>query len=242
MADTSPVTTSNAANNASKTSASTVKLADDFQQFLTLLTTQLQNQDPLAPMDSTEFTNQLVQFAQVEQQINQNQKLDDLVALQLSSISSVALGYVGMNISYVSSEMSYDGENPVTINYALASEAVTSKVNIYDEEGTLVYSGDAPKNTGTNTFTWNGLKTNGMPVEEGTYTVKIDALDKAGKTIENSTVVSGHVRGIETQNGIVYVLVGERAVAISSIVNATTPAQQAANTNTPADTTTDTTT
>lgn len=240
MAVTDPVTTSNAANNASKTSASTVKLADDFQQFLTLLTTQLQNQDPLSPMDSTEFTNQLVQFAQVEQQINQNQKLDDLVALQLSSISSVALGYVGMDISYVSSEMSYDGETPVTINYALASEAVTAKVNIYDEEGTLVYSGDAPKNTGTNTFTWNGLKTNGMPVEEGTYTVKIDALDKTDTAIENSTVVSGHVRGIETQNGVVYVLVGERAVAISSIVNATTPGQQTATDTT--DTTTDATT
>ena len=220
---TNPVTTSGAAYNQSKTGASTVKLAEDFQQFLTLLTTQLQNQDPLSPMDSTEFTNQLVQFAQVEQQINQNQKLDDLVALQLSSISSVALGYVGMDISYISSDMNYDGETPVDINYALSSEAVTCKVNVYDEEGVLVYSADAPKNTGTNKFTWAGTKTNGTPVEEGTYTVKIDAVDKAGKAITNSTVVSGHVRGIETQNGVVYVLVGERAVMISSIVNATKP-------------------
>lgn len=223
MATTNPVTTAGAANNAIKTSTSTVKLAEDFQQFLTLLTTQLQNQDPLSPMDSTEFTNQLVQFAQVEQSINQNQKLDDLVALQLSSISSVALGYVGLDISYLSAEMGYDGETPVDITYALASEAVTSKVNVYDEEGVLVYSADAPKNTGTNTFTWNGTKTNGDPVEKGTYTVKIDALDKNNKPIENSTVVTGHVRGIETQNGVVYVLVGDRAVMISNIVNATKP-------------------
>ncbi len=223
MATTNPVTTSGAAYNQSKTGASTVKLAEDFQQFLTLLTTQLQNQDPLSPMDSTEFTNQLVQFAQVEQQINQNQKLDDLVALQLSSISSVALGYVGMDISYISSDMNYDGETPVDITYALASEAVTCKINVYNEDGVLVYTGDAPKNTGTNTVTWSGKKTNGEAVEEGTYTVKIDALDKNNKTIENSTVVTGHVRGIETQNGVVYVLVGERAVMISSIVNATKP-------------------
>lgn len=231
MATTSPVTTTDAAYNANKTSASTVKLADDFQQFLTLLTTQLQNQDPLSPMDSTEFTNQLVQFAQVEQSINQNQKLDDLVALQLSSISSVALGYVGMDISYISSDMNYDGETPVDINYALSQEAVTCKVNVYDEEGVLVYSADAPKSPGTNKFTWNGTKTNGQEVEEGTYTVKIDAIDKAGKTIENSTVVTGHVKGIETQNGVVYVLVGDRAVMISSIVNATKP--QAPTTPTP---------
>lgn len=223
MATTDPVTTTGAAYNQQKTGASTVKLAEDFQQFLTLLTTQLQNQDPLSPMDSTEFTNQLVQFAQVEQQINQNQKLDNLVALQLSSISSVALGYVGMDISYISSDMNYDGENPVDVTYALASEAVTAKINVYDEDGVLVYSGDAPKSTGTNTVTWNGTKTNGESVEAGTYTVKIDALDKNNKAIENSTVVTGHVRGIETQNGVVYVLVGQRAVMISSIVNATKP-------------------
>ena len=172
-------------------------------------------------MDSTEFTNQLVQFSQVEQQINSNQKLDSLLALQLSSISSVALGYVGMDISYVSADMNFDGTNPVDINYALAADAITAKVNIYDEEGDLVYSGNAPKDTGTNKFTWNGTNNEGIPVEEGTYTVRIDAQDRDGKAIENSTVVSGHVRGIETQNGIVYVLVGERAVAISSIVNAT---------------------
>lgn len=220
---TAITTTTGLGEQANQTGQQRVTLAEDFSQFLKLLTTQLQNQDPLAPMDSTEFTNQLVQFSQVEQQINSNQKLDSLLALQLSSVSSIGLGYVGMDISYVSSEMNYDGTKPVTINYALSEEAVTSKVNIYDAEGELVYSGDAPKDTGTNSFTWNGTTTAGQPVEAGTYTVKIDALNKDDKPITNSTVVSGHVRGIETQNGIVYVLVGDRAVAISSIVNATTP-------------------
>lgn len=224
-------TTSGLADKATQTANQKAGLADDFSDFLRLLTTQLQNQDPLSPMDSTEFTNQLVQFSQVEQQINSNQKLDSLLALQLSSISSVALGYVGMDISYVSSEMNYDGTEPVKINYALSKEAVTAKVNIYDEEGELVYSSDAPKDTGTNNFTWNGTTTAGQPVPAGTYTVKIDALDRDEKPIENSTVVSGHVRGIETQNGVVYVLVGDRAVAISSIVNATTPPTTNTNTN-----------
>lgn len=217
------VTNTGAAQQASNTANQRVSLADDFSQFLTLLTTQLQNQDPLAPMDSTEFTNQLVQFSQVEQQINSNAKLDSLVQLQLASISSVALGYVGLDVSYLSSEMNYDGAKPVEINYALGAEAVVSKVNIYDEEGILVYSGDAPKSAGTNSFTWSGIKTNGDPVEPGTYTVKIDAVDKNNKAIENSTVVSGHVKGIEIQNGVVYTLIGDRAVPLSSIVNAKTP-------------------
>ena len=221
---TAITTTSGIANQAAQTGQQRIGLAEDFSQFLQLLTTQLQNQDPLAPMDSTEFTNQLVQFSQVEQQINSNQKLDSLLGLQLASISSVALGYVGLDISYVSSDMNYDGSTPVDVNYALSKEAVTCKVNIYNEDGEIVYTGDAPRDTGTNKFTWNGTQTNGQPVEEGTYTVKIDAIDKENKIIENSTVVTGHVRGIETQNGVVYVLVGERAVAISSIVNATRPA------------------
>lgn len=225
-------TTSGLATKASQTGQQRIGLAEDFQQFLTLLTTQLQNQDPLSPMDSTEFTNQLVQFSQVEQQINSNQKLDSLLALQLSSISSVALGYVGMDISYVSGEMNFDGDTPIDINYALASEAITAKVNIYNDEGTLVYTADAPKNTGTNKFTWNGKDTNGNDLDAGTYTVKIDALDKTDKAIENSTVVTGRVRGIETQNGVVYVLVGERAVSIGNIVNATLPPATAANDDT----------
>lgn len=231
MATDAITTTTGLADKAQNTINSGVKLASDFTQFLTLLTTQLQNQDPLSPMDSTEFTNQLVQFSQVEQQINSNQKLDSLLALQLSSISSVALGYVGMDISYISSEMNYDGSKPIDITYALGSEAITSKVNVYNEDGELIYSADAPRDTGMNKFTWNGTKTNGDPVEAGTYTIKIDATDKDGKAIENSTVVSGHVGGIETQNGVVYVLVGDRAVPMSSIVNAKQPATTTANTN-----------
>lgn len=223
------VTTTGLANNAQNTATSRTTLAEDFDQFLTLLTTQLQNQDPLAPMDSSEFTNQLVQFSQVEQQINLNQKIDDLLTLQLSSISSVALGYVGMDISYLSAEMNFDGANPVKINYSLATPGQTAKINVRDEAGQLVFSGDVPKDAGRNEFTWNGLNNAGQTVPLGTYSVKIGAVDKDQKPIQASTAVSGHVKGIESQNGIVYVLVGDRAVAISSILQARVP-------NTPAPT------
>ncbi|MCB1530679.1 MAG: flagellar hook capping family protein [Rhodospirillales bacterium] len=219
----SDVTLSGTAQKAQNTLQQSVKLAEDFDQFLTLLTTQLQHQDPLDPMDSTEFTNQIVQFSQVEQSINTNQKLDNLVSLQLASISSVALGYVGMDVSYISAEISYDGATPVTIDYALSDPAVDAKINIRDEAGELVYSSTVPKDVGANKFTWNGLDTNGNPVQEGTYSVTIDAIDTNDDPIATSTVVSGRVRGIESQNGVIFVLIGERAVPISSIINATLP-------------------
>jgi len=222
----SDVTLSGTIADAQKTQQQQIKLTEDFSQFLTLLTTQLQNQDPLNPMDSNEFTNMLVQFSQVEQAINTNQKLDNLVNLQLSGISGVALGYVGMDIMYRSADMNYDGENPISIIYGLSEQAKTAKISVFDENNNLVYNGDAPKNAGRNEFVWNGTDLLNNPVEPGTYTVRVDAFDFNDKIIDTSTVVSGRVRGIESQDGIIYLLVGERAVALGNIINATLPPEQ----------------
>ncbi len=222
----SDITVTGAIQDANKTQAQSVQLAEDFNQFLILLTTQLQNQDPLNPMDSSEFTNQLVQFSQVEQAINQNQKLDDLVSLQLGSISSVALGYVGLDVNYISSEMSYDGEAPVKVSYAIEKDAFSAKINVYNEEGGLVYSATVPKDVGKHEFVWTGAHMGGGQVEPGTYSVSIDALDTDGNPIDTSTVVSGRVRGIESQNGVVFLLIGERAVPLGQVINATLPAEE----------------
>ncbi|QQG35878.1 MAG: flagellar hook capping family protein [Micavibrio aeruginosavorus] len=220
---TSDVTLSGTINKAQNTAQQSVKLAEDFTQFLTLLTTQLQNQDPLNPMDSTEFTNQLVQFSQVEQAINTNQKLDDLLSLQLASISSVALGYVGLDVTYTSAEMNWDGTQPVDINYGLSEQASVAKVNVYNEDGTLVRSMDAPKTVGAQKVVWDGKDNGGNLVEAGTYSVKVEAADKDSKPMTVTTAVSGNVRGIESQNGVIYLLVGERAIALSSVINASVP-------------------
>ncbi len=223
----SDLTVTGTVSNAQKTESSAIKLADDFTQFLTLLTTQLQNQDPLSPMDSTEFTNQLVQFSQVEQSINTNKKLDDLLSLQLGSISSVALGYVGMDISYVSGEMNYNGTKPVDINFVLTDNANVSKINIYNEAGDVVRTIDAPKTAGAHTVAWDGKDNNGNQMAAGTYSLKLDALDKDNKALKVSTVVSGNVRGIESQNGVIYLLVGDRAVSLGSVIQAKNPTPDA---------------
>lgn len=225
--------TTDLAYQADRTMQQRLSLGEDFGQFLRLLTTQLQHQDPLSPMDSTEFTNQLVQFSQVEQQINLNQKIDSLLQLQLASISSVALGYVGMDVSYLSAEMNFDGENSVTINYSLGDSAQVSKLNVYNEDGDLVYSTDAPKSVGRNQIIWNGETNAGPLAEPGTYTVSIDAATAEGSPIQTSTIVSGRVKGIESQNGVVYLLVGERAVSLATVINAKVPDANPADTTPP---------
>lgn len=241
MATSAATTISGLTTDASKTASSKTGLATDFNQFLTLLTTQLQNQDPLNPMDSNEFTNQLVQFSQVEQQINSNQKLDSLLALQLSSSISASLGYVGLDINYISSELSYDGQSTDnTITYSLEKGASSAKMSIVNEDGETIYSNDQiGKVAGKNTFTWDGKDSSGQLAPKGTYTVKIDALDADNAAVKSSIVVKGNVRGVETQDGTIYLLVGDRAVPVSNVLNAAQPATPTTTATT--DTTSDTT-
>jgi flagellar basal-body rod modification protein FlgD len=224
-----PVTIDTALKQQQQTQKTVASLAEDFTQFLNLLTTQLQHQDPMDPMDSKEFTSQLVQFSQVEQQINSNKKLDSLVQMQLSNAFGSSLNYVGHDINYMSSEFNFDGSSPVTINYALEGAAASSQLFIVNEQGEAVFSQKAEPAAGAHEFIWDGKTNGGRLLEPGTYEVRIDAMDGKGEKIENSTVVSGRVGGVETQNGQIFLLVGERAVPLSNVIKAQEPSETAEN-------------
>ena len=220
---TSDVTINNALNFAENTANSSSQLAEDFDDFLILLTTQLQHQDPLDPADSSEFTSQIVQFAGVEQSINTNQKLDALVSLNLGSSFSSALNYVGKDISYISSESHFDGTKPVKVSYAIDGDSVDTTINIFDEDGTLIYSEEPASASGLTEFVWDGKDENGIVQPEGTYEIRVDALDGQNNPLSVTTVVTGHVSGIETQNGSTFLLVGSRAVSLGNIINVIEP-------------------
>lgn len=217
------VTINSALNQQASTAGATTGLAEDFSQFLTLLTIQLQNQDPLDPLDTTEFTNQLVAFTGVEQQINTNQRLDSLVALNLGNVVGEAIGYVGQDISYISNEINFDGDNEASFIYALNSEATDATIRIFDERGSQVFEGPAARSLGQNEFAWNGLLPDGTPAPAGTYSIQVDALDANNNGIESTVVVNGSVRGVETQGGQIFALVGERAVSLGNILSVNAP-------------------
>jgi len=225
----SDVTLSGQQVQAAQTQQQSVSLAEDFTQFLTLLTTQLQNQDPLSPLDSNEFTNQLVQFSQVEQGINTNTKLDDLLSLQLNNQTSQALSYVGLDISYVSAEIAHEQGSDSVIRYSLDNPASVSQINIFNEEGNLVFSSPADKGAGAHEFSWNGRDLVNNELPSGTYVVRVDAADANEDIVNTTTVVQSRVRGIEQQNGITFALVGERAVPVTSILSAVTPEPETNN-------------
>ncbi len=203
---------------AQNTSRSSAQLASDFDDFLVLLTTQLQNQDPLSPMDSTEFTNQLVSFAGVEQQINANSKLDSLVSLNLGSSFSSSLNYVGKDVSYLSSEGYFDGTKPLKINYSIDGDAVSTTINIFDKDDTLILSKEVESSPDVTEFIWDGTDKNGVAQPSGTYEVRVDATDGQNAGLTSTTVITGYVGGIETQNGSTFLLVGERAVSLGNVI------------------------
>lgn len=194
------------------------KLSGDFDQFLRLLTTQLQNQDPLSPMDSTEFTNQLVSFSQVEQQIRTNDYLNKQLTLQSLNLTSLGLGFIGLDIEMAGSFFRADGTKPSSMSYEMPDGVASASLSIIDENGTVVYSQKPDTGAGKHVLLWDGKNNEGQPVPAGTYELRVGALDAKQKSLTVTTNVPGHVDGIESgEDGNIVLLVGDRKVAITDV-------------------------
>ena len=192
--------------------------------FLTLLTTQLQNQDPLEPMDSSEFTNQLVQFSQVEQQIRTNSQLEDLVTLQDLSLTSIALGYIGMNVEIEGDTFDYASGNYEFAYNIPAGGSTDTTIKIYDEDGQLVrsYQGDIAQ--GKHKIVWDGKDDFGNDVNAGKYNIEVVALDGEGEPLQNvKTHITVMVDGVETVDGQLVLTGGDLYIPYSAIYAASIP-------------------
>lgn len=199
------------------------KLSGTFDNFLKLLTTQMQNQDPLAPMDSSEFTNQLVMFSGVEQQIAQNDKLQKILDSQGATQTQAALGYIGLDVQTTGNAFPYSG-SPVQLGYTLDAPARVTEVAILDKDNKVVRKISGTTTAGSQTITWDGLDQSGAPVAAGNYKIAVGAIDADGKSINTSTTVTGRVTGIETQNGEVTLLMGSLSVPVGNVLSARKPA------------------
>jgi flagellar basal-body rod modification protein FlgD len=214
-------TTTNQTPAASTSTAAAAKatLGSNYQTFLTLLTTQLKNQDPLSPTDSAQFTNQLVLFSQVEQQISQNDKLEQLLKLQTTNQTQAAIGYIGMNVEVSGSKFEL-GTTPVNLTYSLPQAAKSAQIRITDSTGKLVRTGDTPAAEGSQTVSWDGNDSSGKALPAGTYNYEVVATSDTGATITVDTHVNGTVTGVETQNGVPMLKIGDLSYSVDSVVSA----------------------
>jgi flagellar basal-body rod modification protein FlgD len=202
MADSiiSPVTSSIAATSTAGAVASTTgvdknTIAGNFQMFLTLLTTQLKNQNPLDPLDTNQFTQQLVQFAQVEQQLKQNEQLATLVALEKSAQATTALAYVGATVA-VDGQTAALSNRQATWSFTVP-KPVTATVTIKSATGQTAYSSAYTMNPGLQNFVWDGRDNNGVQWADGNYTLSITAKDASGQVVSIASEVQGVVDSVD---------------------------------------------
>lgn len=213
----------NAKFNPSQAETDQASLADDFDEFLLLLTTQLKNQDPTEPMDTEAFTTQLVQFAGVEQQIKANDNLEALVTYEQSQQLDSAVGYLGTLVDADGKAgMLQDGY--AGFAYELSADAYKTTVVITDGAGRAVYSGQGPTEAGTNRVVWDGVNSyNGTDSPEGIYYISVVARNAREEIVESKTFTSGYVTGARTLDGKVYVEVAGTDIPVEEITSVRTP-------------------
>jgi flagellar basal-body rod modification protein FlgD len=180
-----------------QTTGARTRLSDNYDTFLVLLTAQLQNQDPLAPMDSTQFTQQLVQFSQVEQQIRTNEQLEGLVTQYQAASAGAALSYLGRD-AIIEADETYLANGVANWAYALPSDAETLTVHVRDRGGRIVYTSTAEARTaGEHLFSWNGVTNSGATVPDGVYTLTFEAANGAGEAIDPTVNVRETIMGVD---------------------------------------------
>jgi flagellar basal-body rod modification protein FlgD len=219
VSGTTPQTSSSSSSASSAASANALantQIAGNFQSFLQLLTTQLQNQNPLSPLDTNQFTQQLVEFAGVQQQINTNDSLATLVSLQQTAQSSQALQFVGKTAVVKGSTAALSSSQAEwELNIPSAS---TVNITIANSTGATVYTNSFEVAAGNNqAFGWNGLGTDGTQQPDGNYTLTATAKDSAGNTVGIATSVAGVVSSVDLTQSPPLLSIGGQTFTVNQV-------------------------
>lgn len=207
----------------SKAEKARTGLANDFDNFLMLLTTQLRYQDPLEPMDSSEFVNQLVQFTGVEQSIATNKNLEQLLAAQNASATTGALNYIGKSVEAVSDVLSLEN-GQAQISYGLAGQAAKTTIIVLNSAGTAIARIQGETAPGKHNFTWDGTDLDGAQLPDGAYSFVVTAEDSDNQEIETATAAISRVTGIESTKDGIMLLLGATQVPVGNIISVRDPA------------------
>jgi flagellar basal-body rod modification protein FlgD len=225
MTAVAPISTTGTTSSTVSTALDSTEIASNFTTFLQLRTTQLKNQNPLDPLDTNQFTQQLVQFAQVEQQMKSNDQLSSLVSLEKSAQASTALAYVGATVVVDGSTAALTNGN-ATWNLNVTKPS-TATITIKDSTGQNVFTGTAGVNPGTQSFTWDGRGSDGRIWPSGNYTLTATAVDAGNQSVAISTEVQAVVDSVDlSQSPPVMSINGQNYTLdkIKRVIRQTTPA------------------
>jgi flagellar basal-body rod modification protein FlgD len=210
---TTPSSTSTATTNSQD---ALNQLSGNFSTFLTLLTTQLKNQDPTSPMDSNTFTQQLVMYSQVEQQINTNDNLKTLISQGTTNAAAMAATYLGKKVSITNGNGSLTS-GAAAWTYNLDTASATTQLAITDSRGQTVYTGTGETTAGNHSFTWDGKDLHGNQLADGTYKLTVTAADSASNKVTSSVASAGTVSQIDMTSGTPQLVVGNMELGLGDI-------------------------
>jgi flagellar basal-body rod modification protein FlgD len=190
----------------------------NFDTFVKLLLAQLKNQDPLNPMEGTEFTNQLATFSQLEQQMNTNTKLDSLLAANNFGAQSLGVSYIGKEALVDGNQITLGTSGKTDVNYTLDNTAFATLVEIRDSSGVLVRELEGGKTKGLNTVAWDGKAEDGTALPAGTYKITVSAYTQEGEKIKTQPKAYARVTGVESgADGIMLVLADGKKTELAKV-------------------------
>ena len=216
ISDTTTIDTSTKAGQDQK------KLKDDLNQFLQLLVSQLENQDPLDPMDSSEFTNQLVQFSSVEQQIQANANLEKQIVAQQNTQAATMVNYLGTVVEAKGDEF-FMLNNQAVATYTLPAGVETNTLTVQDASGKTMFTVKGETDVGLHRIGWDGSKNDGTVAPDGAYTLVVGAEDAYGNAIPVEQTVFGYVTATGVKDGNVSVTMGDVETDMTNIVSVERP-------------------
>jgi flagellar basal-body rod modification protein FlgD len=218
VSGTTPLPSNSSSSSSSASSANALasqQIAGNFQSFLQLLTTQLQNQNPLDPLDTNQFTQQLVEFAGVQEQINTNDSLSTLVSLQQTAQATQALTFVGKT-AIVSGNTAALSNSSATWELNVPSNSNVT-VNISNSSGQTVFTQTLPENSGSQPFTWNGIGSDGTQWPDGQYALTASTTDGSGNSVAITTQVAGVVSGVNLTQTPPLLLINGQSFTVNQI-------------------------
>ena len=186
--------------------------------FLNLLVTQLKHQDPLEPMEGTEFVTQLAQFSELDEMRALTSGQEDLQNYMASLNNFAAVSLLGKAVEFSGDEVAHQEGTPTELEFLLPSDAAQVTVYLYDTQGNLVHTVDkGSMAAGSQTAIWNGTDESGQPLPSGTYRVDVVARDASEGTIPVELMQQGLVREVVFKDGVPMLRVGERWLSLPEI-------------------------
>jgi flagellar basal-body rod modification protein FlgD len=221
MSVTATTATSVASTATASSSSSTAASSLTSSDFLNLLVSELQTQDPLDPTNSTDFINQLTSYANFDQQQTLNTNLSSLATSFNSLLTLNASNYIGKTVEAKADTATLQN-GQASFGYSLNSAASSVTLTVSDSSGNAVWTGSGTTAAGSNSFSWDGKTTDGTQLSNGgQYSLSVSATDASGNSVYGYTTISGTVTGVDSSSGAPMLTIGNTSVSTSSIIGVT---------------------